>query len=66
MDNEELNIGCDYCNDQDQHCGRDCVLPDGTERFLVFYDDGSFLGKPMIYERQVNFCPMCGRKFNDD
>jgi hypothetical protein len=52
--------GCEYCNDP--HPARDCVLPDGTERFLAVFDDGTFFGKPLIYERQINFCPMCGRR----
>jgi hypothetical protein len=57
---KEFNFGCDYCNDP--HPARDCVLPDGIERFLVFYNDGTkLLGKPFIYERQIKFCPMCGR-----
>lgn len=54
---------CSYCNDI--HPARDCVLEDGTERMLVVYDDGSFLGKPFIHERKIKFCPMCGRKLNE-
>lgn len=58
--NTELDIGCDYCNDP--HPARDCVLPDGTERMLIVYDDGTFIGKPFVYERNIRFCPMCGRE----
>ena len=56
---QELD-GCEYCNDP--HPARDCVLPDGTERFLAGFEDGTFLGKPFIYERKIKFCPMCGRR----
>lgn len=56
---QELD-GCEYCNDP--HPARDCVLPDGVERMLVNYDDGTFLGKPLVYSRKIKFCPMCGRK----
>ena len=52
--------GCEYCNDP--HPARDCVLPDGLERILVVYDDGSFLGKPFVNHREIKFCPMCGRR----
>lgn len=59
---EKLNIECDYCTDI--HPARDCVLSDGTERMLVVYPNGIFLGKSFIYERQIKFCPMCGREIN--
>ena len=61
--NKEASDKCDYCNDQ--HTARDCVLEDGTERMLVVYDDGTFLGKPFIYERNIKFCSMCGRKLSN-
>lgn len=54
---------CDYCEDISP--ASDCVLPDGTERMLVSYDDGTFLGKPFIYERKIKFCPMCGREIDN-
>lgn len=57
---EEQNNECDYC--MDIHPARDCVLPDGTERILVVYPDGTFLGKPFVYERKIRFCPVCGRE----
>ena len=57
---KESNIDCEYC--VDIYPARDCVLPDGIERILVSYDDGTFLGKPLIHERKIKFCPMCGRK----
>lgn len=62
---EELSVSlfgkeCDYC--EDIHPARDCVLADGTERMLISYNDGTFLGKPFIYERKIKFCPMCGRE----
>ena len=53
---------CDYC--EGIHPARDCVSQDGTERFLVFYDDGTLMGKPYIYERKIKFCPMCGKELN--
>lgn len=52
--------GCEYCDDP--HPARDCALPDGTEQMLVCYPDGTIWGKPFIYRREINFCPMCGRK----
>ena len=55
---------CKYCHNDDMCPARDCVFEDGTERFLMVYDDGTFLGKPFIHEREINFCPMCGRKVN--
>ena len=54
--------GCEYCNDP--HPARDCVLPDGVEQMLVNYDDGTFLGKQLVYSRKIKFCPMCGRRFS--
>ena len=58
----EKNIKCDYCMDTSPYTN--CVLPDGIERMLVSYPDGTFLGRPFIYERQIKFCPMCGREIN--
>ena len=52
--------GCEYCNDP--HPARDCVLPNGLERLLVVQDDGTFLGKPFVYHRKINYCPNCGAK----
>ena len=50
---------CEYCNDPNP--ARDCILPDGIERMLVAYPDGSIFGKPFIHERNIRFCPMCGK-----
>jgi hypothetical protein len=58
------NALCDYC--YEIHPARDCVSQDGTERFLMSYDDGTLLGKPFVYERKINFCPMCGKKLNSE
>lgn len=55
-------VKCDYCENISP--AKDCVLHDGTERMLVSYPDDTFLGRPFIYERQIKFCPMCGKEIN--
>ena len=63
MDNK--TVGCEYCNEDNIHPARDCILPDGIERMLVVVDNGTFMGKTYIHERKINFCPMCGRQVVD-
>lgn len=55
--------GCEYCNDPQPY--KDCVLPDGTERFLCALDDQP-LPSCYINTRHVEFCPHCGRPLTEE
>ena len=55
---EERSEGCDYCNEL--HPARDCIIGN-VERMLV----GRSFADAYVQEREVKFCPICGRRLEE-
>lgn len=57
----EREKGCEYCNDPGPFYDCCYVKPDGTavEQRLIQKSENMF--DVFVEERNINFCPMCGR-----